>query len=64
MGKWIDKVCEKLFVRPKCKKIVEQLGEQLCGKFSFKSFLENCVDCLVWRVGWENCVKGKGEKYW
>ena len=60
--KWIDKVREKIVCKTKVYKCVEKLGTQLCGIFVQKSFVKNCVEKWVGRVGWENKVKGVGEK--
>ena len=43
-------------------KFVAKSDTKLCGKFWQKDFKENYVEKLVGRVGWENWVKGVGEK--
>ena len=60
--KWIDKVCEKIVCKTKVYKFVEKLCTKLCGKFWLTSFVRNCVEKWVGRIGWDNKVKGVGDK--
>ena len=60
--KIIYRVCGKIMCKTKVYKFVEKLGTKICAQFWQKSFVENCVEKLVGRVGWGNWVKGVGEK--
>ena len=58
--KKIDIVCEQIVCKTKEYNFVEKLGTKLCGNHGKKKvfFLENCVEKLVGRVGWEDLAKG------
>ena len=42
---------------------MKHLSKNDVENFGRKVFLENSVEKYVGRAEWENCVKGKGEKY-
>ena len=46
-----------------CKNQLKHLSKNNVENFGRKVFLENSVEKYVGRAEWENCVKGKGEKY-
>ena len=57
MVKWYDKRVGRVEYN-----FVEKPGTKLCGNYGKKKVLENCVEKLVGRVGWEDWVKGAVEK--
>ena len=63
VGKWIDKVCEKLYVRLKCKNLLKNWVLNHVVNFGIKSFLKD-----VLKFGWKSWVgkmcKRKGWKKW